>query len=754
MTLLPNKLNSHFVGSAPQDTTGDRIRPSFIQVNENLIPIITKLELNSTDFSLFTNNTDTLSTIQTLLSDNCLIDEIGLSITGVNPGTYPNPISIQVDSKGRISRISNLILPNGNYFSPTLLVDTGRIIDVIENKDNIIKVDDTALGDLTGTYPNPIVRGIQGVPISNQPLALQNQVYGFINGSWTPSLIKDLIGPLGGDVTGLYSDNKVVKFRGRNVSIVQPSDKQIYSWQSNTQIWLPVSGGVLLLQSDLITKLPTLNGDVKDSFIQNKVTALRARPVNPDEPSMGDYLVWNGLAWNPQPLEVCIVRNCAPCPPCPTIPPPPPPPTITPQVFCPSLGINLPQGQPCPPPPPPPTPTPLPGASPPVDPPPPPPPGNTATITCLSPTNGVLEISYIYRLNSTGSLVLSGGGENNRLLRNLDSVTTVTSGSITVEDLNPSTLYTIAIRNIANTTINSRVCTTLGASPVPPPTEPPSASIVCVDNNEPGQIRVRVTHRNLPTNSRLEVNVAPSRTNGLLRVIEGTGEFEDAIDQSSVPSLPNAQSTATFYVFSGGSPRVLLAQRFCRPTPVSSQPPPPPVPVIPPPLTSSANIVCIPTEEQVQVATRATWTNLPANSRLEYQPGGRGDYSLIAFISGTDERTDLTSGTFGANVYRVILDNNTVLATARCSPNPPVAIITCLAPLTPGTLRARVDYSNLPINSVITFRQSSSNTERIIILVTNQGTFEAIETSAEPGVFEVRTTTYSALVARAICNPS
>ncbi len=101
-------------------------------------------------------------------------------------------------------------------------------------------------GDVSGTYPNLTVTGIQGFPIQNAggPNNGDSLIYNSLTGLWEHSPIVfgggPPVGPAGGDLGGLY----------------------------------PNPG----------------------------VTGLQARPIDPVAPNLNDALVWDGAKWTPTPV--------------------------------------------------------------------------------------------------------------------------------------------------------------------------------------------------------------------------------------------------------------------------------------------------------------------------------------------------------------------------------------------------------------------------------------------------------------------
>lgn len=142
-------------------------------------------------------------------------------------------------------------------------------------------------GDLGGFLPNPIVTGIQQVPVQQFNYTSNEDgyilVYNHTSNQWEP---KENISNLNGDITGAITNSFISKIQGNSISAASPNINDILSWDGYN--WIP---------SDHI-----ISGDVNGTLTSSIVTKIQNRSISNNTPTDGYVLTWDSInnIWEPK----------------------------------------------------------------------------------------------------------------------------------------------------------------------------------------------------------------------------------------------------------------------------------------------------------------------------------------------------------------------------------------------------------------------------------------------------------------------
>ena len=231
-------------------------------------------------------------------------------------GSYPNPI------------INNAAITSAKLADNS--VTTSKIVDASVTSAKLaagviptsLPPNGIASGDLSGTYPNPLVSKIQNIAVSNT-VPLNGQVLKFNGTQWVPA-IDDVgsgggggtpTGPAGGDLSGTYPDptiasGAVTTPKIANGAILTPkladgavnSNKLADLSVTTTKI---VDGSVTsakLAAGVIPTSLPpngTASGDLSGSYPNPFVSKIQNVSISNTAPTNGQVLKFNGTNWAP-----------------------------------------------------------------------------------------------------------------------------------------------------------------------------------------------------------------------------------------------------------------------------------------------------------------------------------------------------------------------------------------------------------------------------------------------------------------------
>jgi len=157
-----------------------------------------------------------------------------------------------------------------------------------------------ATGDLAGTYPSPLVDGLQNRPVAGtQPNS--GQVLGWDGNSWTP-VNMTAGGAASGDLSGNYPGPIVDGLQNRPVANTQPNGGQFLGWNSSSNQWEPTTdnnypagpaGGDLTgtypdpqIAADAVTSAEILNSTITADDIGSNAVGMAE--INHDQ-TMGSF---------------------------------------------------------------------------------------------------------------------------------------------------------------------------------------------------------------------------------------------------------------------------------------------------------------------------------------------------------------------------------------------------------------------------------------------------------------------------------
>lgn len=170
----------------------------------------------------------------------------------------------------------------------------------------------TAGGDVTGPYTALTVVGLNGVGIDlAAPANGDALLYNNLTNKWEHSPIVfgggPPVGPAGGDLGGLYPNPSVAGIQGQGLAGINVADGFLKRNAANLA-WEEVAYGSVANTvcegddarlSDARTPTGAAGGDLSGNYPNPVVDGLQNRPVSNAAPAVGAALVWDGVQWAP-----------------------------------------------------------------------------------------------------------------------------------------------------------------------------------------------------------------------------------------------------------------------------------------------------------------------------------------------------------------------------------------------------------------------------------------------------------------------